>query len=41
MISLKPQIHSDYITDLPDLYGNDVDVMVEPRHKRIIYTSIY
>ena len=27
--SLKPQAHSDYINDLPDLYGNDVDVMVE------------
>ena len=23
------QNHSDYINDLPDLYGNDVDVMNE------------
>ena len=33
--SLKPQAHSDYINDLPDLYGNDVDVMVEAKAKEL------
>ena len=33
--SLKPQAHSDYINDLPDLYGNDVDVMVEAKGKEL------
>ena len=29
---LKPQVtHSDYINELPNLYGNDVDVMVEAK----------
>ena len=32
---LKPQAHSDYINDLPDLYGNDVDVMVEAKAKEL------
>jgi UV DNA damage endonuclease len=33
--SLKPQAHSDYINELPDLYGNDVDVMVEAKAKEL------
>ena len=32
---LKPQAHSDYINDLPDTYGNDVDIMVEAKHKEL------
>ena len=32
---LKPQAHSDYINELPDLYGNDVDVMVEAKAKEL------
>jgi UV DNA damage endonuclease len=32
---LKPQAHSDYINELPDLYGNNVDVMVEAKAKEL------
>ena len=32
---LKPQAHSDYINELPNLYGNDVDVMVEAKAKEL------
>ena len=32
---LKPQAHSDYINNLPNLYGNDVDVMVEAKAKEL------
>ena len=32
---LKPQAHSDYINELPDLYGTDVDVMVESKAKEL------
>ena len=32
---LKPQAHSDYIKELPNLYGNDVDVMVEAKAKEL------
>ena len=32
---LKPQAHSDYINELPNLYGNDVDVMVESKAKEL------
>ena len=32
---LKPQAHSDYINKLPNLYGNDVDVMVEAKAKEL------
>ena len=32
---LKPQAHSDYINDLPNLYGNNVDVMVEAKAKEL------
>lgn len=33
--SLKPQAHSDYINQLPTLYGYDVDVMVEAKAKEL------
>jgi UV DNA damage endonuclease len=32
---LKPQAHSDYINDLPNLYGMDVAVMVEAKAKEL------
>ena len=32
---LKPQAHSDYIKELPNLYGNVVDVMVEAKAKEL------
>lgn len=32
---LKPQAHSDYINELPNLYGNDADVMVEAKAKEL------
>ena len=32
---LKPQAHSDYINNLPDTYGNDVDIMVESKAKEL------
>jgi len=32
---LKPQAHSDYINELPNLYGNNVDVMVESKAKEL------
>ena len=33
--SLKPQAHSDYIKELPDTYGMDVDIMVEAKAKEL------
>jgi UV DNA damage endonuclease len=32
---LKPQAHSNYIKQLPELYGMDVDVMVEAKAKEL------
>ena len=32
---IKEQAHSDYINELPNLYGNDVDVMVEAKAKEL------
>ena len=32
---LKPQAHSDYINELPDTYGMDVDIMVEAKAKEL------
>lgn len=32
---IKPQAHSDYIKKLPNLYGNNVDVMVEAKAKEL------
>ena len=31
MKRLKYRLHSDYINELPNLYGNNVDVMVEAK----------
>ena len=33
--SIKEQAHSDYINELPDLYNNNVDVMVEAKAKEL------
>ena len=32
---VKPQAHSDYIDNLPNLYGYDVDIMVEAKAKEL------
>ena len=32
---LKPQAHSDYINEIPDTYGMDVDIMVEAKAKEL------
>jgi UV DNA damage endonuclease len=32
---IKPQAHSDYINELPNLYGMDVAVMVEAKAKEL------
>jgi UV DNA damage endonuclease len=32
---IKPQAHSDYIHKLPNLYNNDVDIMVESKAKEL------
>jgi len=32
---LKPQAHSDYINELPNTYGLDVDIMVEAKGKEL------
>jgi UV DNA damage endonuclease len=37
---IKPQAHSDYINQLPNLYGNDVDVMLEVKKKEIALLNI-
>ena len=34
-IKLKPQAHSDYIKELPNTYGIDVDIMVEAKAKEL------
>ena len=34
-VKLKPQAHSDYITNLPDTYNIDVDIMVEAKAKEL------
>ena len=33
--SIRPQAHSDLIKQLPNTYGNDVDIMVEAKHKEL------
>ena len=33
--SIRPQAHSDYVLDYIDTYGNDVDVMIEAKHKEL------
>ena len=32
---LKPQAHSDYIKEIPNIYGNKVDIMVEAKAKEL------
>ena len=32
---IKPQAHSDYITKIPNTYGNNVDIMVEAKAKEL------
>ena len=32
---LKPQAHSDYIKEIPNTYGNKVDIMVEAKAKEL------
>jgi UV DNA damage endonuclease len=31
----KPQAHADYIKEIPDTYGVDVDIMVEAKAKEL------
>ena len=33
--SIRPQAHSDLIKQLPNTYGNNVDIMVEAKHKEL------
>ena len=33
--SIKPQAHSDYVYDYINTYGNDIDIMVEAKHKEL------
>ena len=33
--SIRPQAHSDLIQELPNTYGNEVDIMVEAKHKEL------
>ena len=33
--TIRPQADSDLINQLPDTYGNDVDIMVEAKHKEL------
>ena len=33
--SIRPQAHSDYVYDYINTYGNDVDIMVEAKHKEL------
>ena len=33
--SIKPQAHSDYVLDYIDTYGQQVDIMVEAKHKEL------
>jgi UV DNA damage endonuclease len=33
--SIRPQAHSDYVLDYIDTYGNDVDIMIEAKHKEL------
>ena len=32
---IRPQAHSDYVYDYIDTYGNDVDIMIEAKHKEL------
>ena len=42
--SIKPQAHSDYVYDYIDTYGNNVDIMIEAKHKELAvkkYTELH
>ena len=39
-VKIKPQAHSQFINELPNLYGNDVDVMLEVKAKEIALLNI-
>ncbi len=32
---IKPQAHSDYVYDKINTYGNDIDIMIEAKHKEL------
>jgi UV DNA damage endonuclease len=32
---IRPQAHSDYVLDKIETYGNEIDVMVEAKHKEL------
>jgi len=34
-VKIKPQAHSDYVLDKIETYGNEIDVMVEAKHKEL------
>jgi len=41
---IRPQAHSDYVYDYIDTYGNEVDVMIEAKHKELAvkkYTELH
>ena len=41
---IRPQAHSDYVYDYIDTYGNDVDIMIEAKHKELAvkrYRELY
>ena len=33
--SIRPQAHSDYVYDYINTYGNDIDIMIEAKHKEL------
>lgn len=37
---IKPQAHSDYVNELPELYGVDVDIMLECKSKELALLKI-
>ena len=37
---IKPQAHSDYVNALPNLYGMDVDIMIEAKQKELTLLRI-
>ena len=42
--SIRPQAHSDYVYDYIDTYGNEVDIMIEAKHKELAvakYLELY
>ena len=34
-MKIRPQAHSDYVLDKIETYGNEIDVMVEAKHKEL------